>query len=56
MDAFPSAKFQLKGFEPGRRGCTDHLVRDDVLLGDERPILRLQRSKLTALFNPCMAH
>jgi hypothetical protein len=56
MDAFPSAKFQGKGFEPGRRRRADHVVRDNVLLCDERRILRVQRSKLTALFNQCIAH
>jgi len=56
MDVFPSAKFQVKGFEPRRRSRADHVVRDDVLLCDERRILCLQRSKLTALVNHYIAH
>jgi hypothetical protein len=56
MDVFPSEKFQVKGFELCRRSRADHVGHDDVLLCDERRILRLQRSKLTALFNHGNAH
>jgi hypothetical protein len=56
MDDFPAEQFQVKGFEPSRRGRTDYLVRDDGLLCDERCILRLQHAKPTVLFEHCMAH
>jgi hypothetical protein len=56
MEAFPSEQFQVKGFEPCRRGRADHLVCDEGLLCDERGILRLQHAKPTVLFEYGIAH
>jgi hypothetical protein len=56
MDACPGTQALVKGCAPCRRCHAPPWVRHEVLLRDERRILRLQRSIQTELFDHSRAH